>query len=68
MECRQTSYSFRVNTEAEYKALAYATTELIWVETLLGELCYLKSSKILGLSLAKIKLLMVLQRLFQLKS
>jgi hypothetical protein len=47
--CKQATAS-RSSTEAEYKALADATTELIWTEALLGEL---------GVSLKEKTLLMV---------
>jgi hypothetical protein len=38
MECKKTGTVSRSSTKAEYKSLANAMAEVIWVQTLLGEL------------------------------
>jgi hypothetical protein len=42
---RKQATIFGSNTEAKYKVLANSTTELIWVESILGELCVILKEK-----------------------
>jgi hypothetical protein len=44
MEIWQATHCCSLSTEAEYKALAYGTSEVLWLRYLLTDLCFSPSS------------------------